>query len=660
MSPGITAPVESRPGDPAEPFRHLKLSGRSLAADGKTFQAGAGVYTLQSGRLSEIVTGDGRPAGWFFAGSGQLVWTADEPAGVQVYGRNAKRVGGFDARSGGLGKAFSEAVFLFSKAATPAFGEAVAEASPVAAEAFAKQLGRFRADLVEPYEGALAAAGSTGSFFVGLLGSDARHRVDDVTDDEETLVHVDRPSGLPMGYPDARFGSTIAHQSLGRPRRSVPRVPFTLLHVDADVRDTGEIYGHLAVEERIRLERPAATLAFELDSVDRWRNGKMLVTRLAKVTDDTGAALPFTHDRSLLVVFLPGILPAGTTKKLRFEYEAPFFERVGGDNYWELQIASGWYPQPRSLNAANHTFHAVVRTPKGFTAFGAGDTVRRATEGDVNVYEVNLDRPVPFANLLAGKYTIEESTVDGFTCRVASYGMAKAQASKKLLDIFHNLRKFYSWLLGPFPWKEYTIVEINTFGFGQAPPAMMRITKEAFESTSMTDDVAAIFSQGINHRFAHEIAHSYFGYVVNGASRADQWIEESFSESVSSYAIERLKDKGDAKALAIQWKSRAKEATKTAPIFYANDIARKISLYGDQDASLDRTFLVYHKGAHVLQTMRLELGDDLYFTVIRSFLRNFEKKRNVTTEEFIALANFVTKKDWKPFFEKYYYGIEMP
>ena len=55
-----------------------------------------------------------------------------------------------------------------------------------------------------------------------------------------------------------------------------------------------------------------------------------------------------------------------------------------------------------------------------------------------------------------------------------------------------------------------------------------------------------------------------------------------------------------------------------------------------------------------------ELGDDLYFTVIRSFLRNFEKKRNVTTEEFIALANFVTKKDWKPFFEKYYYGIEMP
>ncbi|MBL8114507.1 MAG: hypothetical protein JNK60_16625, partial [Acidobacteria bacterium] len=459
----VTASVESKAlADPAAPFRTLKLSGRGIAAEGKTFKAGAGTYTFASGRFSEIVSDSGAPTGYFFSGAGQLVWAADEPAGVELYGRNAKRVGGFEPRPEGVGKAFTEAVFLFSKAATPNLGELSEGAAT--GDALAKQLTLFRNDNVEPYAPALAAAGPSGVYFAGLLGLDAWHVADAVTSDEEALYYVDRPAGLPVGYPDRRWSSRIARQPLGRSRRMPPRIPFTLLHVDADVRDTGEVTGHLAVKEKIRIEKPTATLAFELDSVDRWKNGKSYSTRLLKVTDESGAALPFTFARDVLVVFLPGLYPAGTTKTLSFEYDAPFFERVGGDNYWELEIASGWYPQPRSMNASKHTFHAVVRTPKAFTAFGAGDTVRRAVEGETSVYEVSLDRPVPFANLLAGKYTIEESTEDGVTCRVASYGMAKGSSARKLLNLFHVFRNFYTLLLGPFPWKEYTIVEINTFG----------------------------------------------------------------------------------------------------------------------------------------------------------------------------------------------------
>jgi aminopeptidase N len=173
------------------------------------------------------------------------------------------------------------------------------------------------------------------------------------------------------------------------------------------------------------------------------------------------------------------------------------------------------------------------------------------------------------------------------------------------------------------------------------------------------NETAQVFSKGINHRFAHEIAHSYFGYVVTGASSSEQWIDEAFSESLSAYAIEILKDKREAKSFLSMWKANAKQSSKAAPIFYANDLAWKVQRYVDETQSIDRSLLLYHKGAHLLATMRTELGDDPYFTVLKSFLRNFEKKRR--HDRRLHLADKLRhQKDWKPFFEKYYYGTEMP
>ena len=137
-------------------------------------------------------------------------------------------------------------------------------------------------------------------------------------------------------------------------------------------------------------------------------------------------------------------------------------------------------------------------------------------------------------------------------------------------------------------------------------------------------------------------------------------LSEAFSEIVSMFAIEKLKSKSEGASLAAVWKSSANDATKVAPIYLANELAPKISTSGDSSTGIDRIDLVYSKGAHLLHALRKELGDDLFFSVLRSFLRSFEKRQTVTTDDFVGLLGFVTKKDWKPWFEKYYYGTEMP
>ena len=157
------------------------------------------------------------------------------------------------------------------------------------------------------------------------------------------------------------------------------------------------------------------------------------------------------------------------------------------------------------------------------------------------------------------------------------------------------------------------------------------------------------------------MAHSYFGYVVWEADRDDQWISEAFSEVAAGRVIELLKDKGEYRKLVNVWRERGKDASSRAPIALANELASPPGNAGvAQQLSRDRAFLIYFKGASLLTKIREEVGDDTFFTVLKSFLRSFEKRPAVTTEQFVGLLGYVTKKDWAPWFERHYWGSEMP
>ena len=327
---------------------------------------------------------------------------------------------------------------------------------------------------------------------------------------------------------------------------------------------------------------------------------------------------------------------------------------------WELELGSAWYPQPGDVeSAARFTWHGVVRAKKPLLPFACGETVRRAEEKDHNLVEVRLTRTVPFVTALAGKYTVHEETKGGVTARVASYGMDKPKSAAKLLGLFHGFRAFYEPYFGPFPWKEFDIVEVNSYGFGQAPPGMMRITQEAFQSNVYSDELAQLFSGGINERFAHEIAHSWWGYVVWPAGRRHAFLSESFAEYAAGRAIEALKSESEFKGLVNRWREQGRDGSGTASIFLAGDIVAGVNS-GDWQLYQDRFRLLYGKGPTLLHLLRKELGDDAFFTVLKSFLRSFEKKQVVTTEDFAGLLGHLTKKDWTPWMEKYFYGFEKP
>ena len=477
---------------------------------------------------------------------------------------------------------------------------------------------------------------------------------DDFDERSESLFALRAPRRRDPEVKGWLFARTLSSQPIGRDRRD-PRPPaFLLTDVSVDLTASDGKEAALTVEETI-VPQIAGQTVFRLDLLSRTYNlvgaGALQprVFRLREVTDGSGRPLRYHHEHGDLAVETDAPAEPNRPMKWKFRIEGDFLIRPGGDNYWELGVEP-WFPQP-DLGEQYYTWHAVVRVPQPFVPFSSGTTVARRAEGTMNVLETRIDKPVQFAVVLAGKYEIEDETRGGVTVRVATYAMKNARAMKQLRSLAFSIIDYYQAFLGPFPFPEFQILEINDYGFGQAPPGVMFITKEAFNPT-MTEE-NQLFSEGVNERFAHEIAHQYWGHVVKMPSEQEQWLTESFAEYTAALFLKQFKGESTYNVLTKTWRHRADYARSAAPIPLANEV------YDSHVGFLLRAGLLYDKGPVLLTAIHKQVGDDVFFTFLKSYQRSFAWKFG-TTKHVEGLLQFLTKKDFGPFFEANFWGTGMP
>lgn len=137
--------------------------------------------------------------------------------------------------------------------------------------------------------------------------------------------------------------------------------------------------------------------------------------------------------------------------------------------------------------------------------------------------------------------------------------------------------------------------------------------------------------------YVHEVAHHWWGDAVGPKAWKDIWLNEGFS----TYS-EALFDEH----------------------FYGNRAlqSKMINLsQGKLRGSLENpgVFIfsqtVYNKGAWVLHMLRWELGDELFFEILRIYYEEF-KYSNASTNDFRRVCEKVSNKDLTKFFDQWIYG----
>ena len=152
---------------------------------------------------------------------------------------------------------------------------------------------------------------------------------------------------------------------------------------------------------------------------------------------------------------------------------------------------------------------------------------------------------------------------------------------------------------------------------------------------------------------AHELAHQWFGDKVTCKDWHDIWLNEGFatySEAIyaeAAYGHQAFIDAVTGNFGDMQYAKSAKNSVYVQNISDVNTIFNYNGTYA--------------KGAVVLHMLRGIVGDSTFFNILRQYLVEPGLSYNVaTTADFERIAERVSGKDLKYFFDEWIYGVGYP
>ena len=122
-----------------------------------------------------------------------------------------------------------------------------------------------------------------------------------------------------------------------------------------------------------------------------------------------------------------------------------------------------------------------VTSAAPFVPFTAGEILKREKTPLGERVVTRLPVPMGRVPAVAGKYRTYTREHEGSRLHVSSYANAKPEESERLAGIVLGVRScLEQWLGVPSPFQDLQLVEIQDWGWGQAPPGVIFITREAF------------------------------------------------------------------------------------------------------------------------------------------------------------------------------------
>jgi len=347
--------------------------------------------------------------------------------------------------------------------------------------------------------------------------------------------------------------------------------------------------------------------------------------RVTKVTVD-GAGSRFVVKPQHLLVRPRRAIKAGAAFRVVVTYNGQPRPVPDGDDEcgWE-ELADGvlvagqtngapsWFPcNDRPDDKA--TYRIELQAPNGYyvVANGVCTSQWRSASSTTWVYEQREPMATYLATVQLGRYVAHP--VSGSSVPMT------AVLPQRLLGRYESafgrqpeMLEFFSRLFGPYPFAGYTVVVTDD---------RLEIPLEAQGMSTFGSNFLS--SDWDNVRLvAHELSHQWFGNAVTVSSWRDIWLHEGFAcycewlwseESGGRSADARARD---------HW---GKLAAKPQDL-----------LLGDPGPDLMFDDRVYKRGALLLHAVRLTLGDERFFALMRTWVERY-RYGSVTSEMFESLA----------------------
>jgi aminopeptidase N len=452
----------------------------------------------------------------------------------------------------------------------------------------------------------------------------------------------------------ASLGSAT-RASAGRPFA----LPSSIRHFE---RDRPFAIDHLALD--ITLDVPAravqATAVLDVRRVDASAEQLALDAigfELRGVTVD-GRAVTWQYDGQTLLV----PIPVGTDRaKVAVTYAASprrgLYFLEPDEHYPERprqvwsqcqeEDARHWIPCHDSPHA-KMTTEMTARVPKGWHALSNGVRVPVEGQGDAahDVFHYRMEEPHSsyLLTLVAGEFAVLEDTMHvGGRDLPLSYLFPRGREAdaRRAFARTPQMIAHFSEVTGvPYPWVSYAQVVVSDFIFG----GMENTTASTMYEHILLDERAAIDITS-DDLVAHELAHQWFGDYVTCRAWYEGWLNEGFATFFEHVWTE--------KNLGHDEYEYGLKHDLDAYLAEAHGRYRRAIVCQDYDSALDLFDRhLYQKGGLVLQALRSELGNDVFWRGITAYLT--KNARNVVeTRDLQRALEEISGKSLGRFFEQW-------
>jgi aminopeptidase N len=388
----------------------------------------------------------------------------------------------------------------------------------------------------------------------------------------------------------------------------------------------------------------SATATQALDRFDLDLRG-FSISRL----DVNGRPASFTRNGQELQITPRGRLAAGGAFTVRVDYAGTpsvVTDPDGSIEGWvptddgaivvnEPQGSPAWFPvndNPRD----KATYDFAISVPEGITALANGVLVSSASSNGRTTWRWRETDPMAsyLATATNGRFDLEEETGPNglpiYNAVDSGLNPKRKATAKALLSQAPEIVSFFSDLYGAYPF--------NAAGgiIDPAPDVGYSLETQTKPIYAYVPDEATV---------VHELSHMWYGDAVTLTEWPDIWIHEGF-------------------ATFSEWIWTERRGGETAQEAFDARYADKQFPWSPAPAALEGpsqlfSTPVYDRGGMTLQALRVKVGDDTFFRILRDWFAQ-NRNGNVTTAEFIALAEAESGQDLDHFFQVWLYRPEKP
>lgn len=295
--------------------------------------------------------------------------------------------------------------------------------------------------------------------------------------------------------------------------------------------------------------------------------------------------------------------------------------------------AMSWYPvNNHPADKAAYTFRVSVPDP--FVVAANGVLRETIDEGAQTTYVWHMDNPMAsyLATLHIARLEVETSTGPNGLLIRNYFPESVDDEVRRAFDRTGEMIGFINELIAPYPFDAYGVAVVDL-------PLNF-----ALETQSISTFGNAFVDEEV---VLHELAHQWFGDSISPANWSDIWLNEGFASYFQILWIER--EQGSAAAeRRVRGSYDLLESLDSVPPPVPERAEDLFDVPG-----------VYIRGSLALHALRVEVGDERFFEILRTYYQRHQGG-TASTDDFLAVAVELGGDGVAPLMRSWLYGTELP